>query len=60
MKHMITEECCGCMSCAPFCENRCISCVDGKYVINQELCDGCGTCLEYCPIDNAIVPVLSA
>jgi MinD superfamily P-loop ATPase len=55
MKYVITEECCGCGSCAPFCELEGIEYLDGEYEINQELCTGCGTCLEYCPIDGAIV-----
>jgi MinD superfamily P-loop ATPase len=31
--------------------------VDGKYFIQKELCDGCGICVEYCPIDDAIIAV---
>jgi len=55
MKYVITDDCCGCGSCAPFCEEGGIDCIDGLYAIDQELCTGCGTCLDYCPIDGAIV-----
>lgn len=53
--YQITDECCGCGSCAHFCEQEGICYLDGKYVIDTERCTGCGTCKEYCPIDDAIV-----
>ncbi len=57
MVYTITEKCCECGSCEPFCEQEGIEYIDGHYVIDQEHCTGCGTCLEYCPIDDAIVSV---
>jgi MinD superfamily P-loop ATPase len=57
MKYVITEECGGCGSCASFCEQEGIEYLGRKYVINQEICTGYGTCLEYCPIDGAITEV---
>ncbi|PKN93993.1 MAG: 4Fe-4S ferredoxin [Chloroflexi bacterium HGW-Chloroflexi-6] len=57
--YVITKKCCQCGSCAAFCENKAIEWLDREYAIDQELCDGCGTCLEYCPIDDAIVEKVS-
>ena len=57
MTYTITVKCIECGSCVPFCEQEGIDYVDGKYVIDQERCTGCGTCKEYCPIDDAIVVV---
>ncbi len=55
MAYIITEKCCMCGSCEPFCENGAISDSEDRYVIDQTKCDMCGTCMEYCPIDDAIV-----
>jgi electron transport complex protein RnfB len=55
--YVITDKCCACGSCAPFCEQNGIDFdYDAeRYRIDAARCTGCGTCLEYCPIDDAIV-----
>ena len=55
MTYIITKKCIECGSCESFCKNAAIDVVAGHYVIDQAKCDICGTCLEYCPIDDAIV-----
>jgi MinD superfamily P-loop ATPase len=55
MTYTITDECIVCGSCEPFCKNGAILYNDTKYVIDESKCDSCGTCLEYCPIDDAIL-----
>jgi MinD superfamily P-loop ATPase len=51
----VTDECIACGSCAPFCKNGAIEWGELHYSIDPEKCDMCGTCREYCPIDDAIV-----
>jgi MinD superfamily P-loop ATPase len=53
----ISEECIECGSCAPFCKNGAIEWVEIRYVIDPSKCDACGTCREYCPMDDAILEV---
>ena len=60
MTNTITDKCIECGSCAHFCEKGGIDYVDGRYVIDQEKCDGCDVCKEYCPIDGAIITVSEA
>jgi len=55
MVYIITDQCILCGSCEPFCKQGAITDGDTKYVIDPTHCDGCGTCREYCPIDDAIV-----
>jgi len=55
MTYRITDECIMCGSCEPFCKNGAIQEDDTKYIIDESKCDSCGTCLEYCPIDDAII-----
>ena len=57
MIYVITEKCIECGCCGLYCKQHGISFVDDSYIIHKELCDGCGTCVEYCPIDDAIVAV---
>jgi MinD superfamily P-loop ATPase len=54
MPYVITDKCIECASCEPFCKNKAISRDDGKYVIDRNKCEMCGTCSQYCPIDGAI------
>jgi len=57
--YTVTEECIMCGSCEPFCEKEAL--IEGytRYEIDQAICDGCGTCAEYCPV-YAIVPLEQA
>ena len=57
MTYMITEKCIMCGSCEPFCKNKAIYDGEDRYIIDQSKCDGCGTCIEYCPIDDAMVKI---
>lgn len=52
---IVQEICIQCGSCAPFCKQEAIDWINSQYVIDPERCEMCSTCLEYCPIDNAIV-----
>ena len=60
MPYVITLKCIECGSCESFCRNGAIDVVDGHYVIDPDKCDACGTCCEYCPIDDAIVETEAA
>jgi MinD superfamily P-loop ATPase len=55
MTYFITEKCVECGCCALFCKQHGILYDDGRYMVLKELCDGCGVCVEYCPIDDAII-----
>jgi NAD-dependent dihydropyrimidine dehydrogenase PreA subunit len=56
MTYIITDECIGCGVCEIYCKNEAITESEArKYVIDSARCDACGTCIEYCPIDGAIV-----
>lgn len=55
MTYFITSACIECGSCEEYCENGAVDVKDKKYVIDIEKCDCCGTCLEFCPIDGAII-----
>jgi len=46
---VITDECIEGGSCEAECPEEAISPGDGKYVINQELCAECLTCIDTCP-----------
>jgi indolepyruvate ferredoxin oxidoreductase, alpha subunit len=43
------DACTGCLACIHEAACPAIFVVDGKAVINQELCDGCGVCSQICP-----------
>jgi MinD superfamily P-loop ATPase len=60
MTYIITEKCIMCGSCEPFCKMGAIYDGDDRYVIDQSKCDNCGICVEYCPIDDAIVKAETA
>ena len=56
MAYIIVQAICiQCGSCAPFCKNEAIDWIDHQYHIHPERCEMCGTCLTYCPMDDAIV-----
>lgn len=49
------DECTNCAKCEKVCFYRAISEGDNTRVVDQSLCDGCGLCLQWCPIDAAIL-----
>ncbi|MCL5019600.1 MAG: FAD-dependent oxidoreductase [Patescibacteria group bacterium] len=42
----------GCLICRQLCSAFAIDVCDGKPVINGEECEGCGVCMQRCPIHN--------
>lgn len=48
------EVCIGCGSCekSGICYVDAIRIKDGRAIINQEYCKGCGRCIEVCPRDS--------
>jgi MinD superfamily P-loop ATPase len=56
MAYKITGSCIACGDCQPACGMEAIFLVEEDiYEIDQELCNDCATCVDYCPVD-AIVP----
>ncbi len=49
--YYVTEECQGCLAnpCTNVCPKKAISIVNGRSVINQDLCIKCGKCRDACP-----------
>lgn len=56
MAHLINEECIACGACEPECPEKAISEGDPIYVINPDLCNDCGSCVEVCPVECIIAP----
>lgn len=56
--HYISDVCVGCVArpCTTVCPKNAISVVNGRSVINKELCIDCGKCTTVCPY-NAVVVV---
>ncbi|MBN2056226.1 4Fe-4S binding protein [bacterium] len=54
MAHRITTDCISCGVCEQECPEDAISEVDGRYVIDPELCTDCGTCASICPVDACL------
>ena len=54
--YLVTDVCKGCVArpCESNCPTNAIQIINGKSLINQELCISCGKCKEVCPY-NAIV-----
>ena len=50
MTYTITDECIACGACEAECEQGAISEKNGAYVVNNTLCQGCGTCADVCPV----------
>ncbi len=47
----VNANCAGCGLCIDECNFSAISVIDGKAVINEELCINCGFCAAICPFD---------
>lgn len=47
----INANCAGCGLCIDECNFAAISLLNGKAVINEDLCVNCGLCAELCPLD---------
>lgn len=45
----IDEWCEGCGKCADFCQQKALSIIDGKAVVNRDKCVLCGYCSSQCP-----------
>lgn len=57
-KVIVTNQCQGCLShqCSEVCPKKAISIVNGRSVIDQDLCIKCGRCMDACPY-NAITKI---
>ncbi|NHK31582.1 MAG: 4Fe-4S ferredoxin [Asgard group archaeon] len=59
IKIIVNENCTGCKTCL---ENICfvnaISISENNAIINQDLCRGCGRCIEICPNDSIEIKIL--
>lgn len=55
-KYRVSDGCQGCIAhpCMEVCPKKCISFVNGKSFINQDLCIHCGRCKDNCPFDAII------
>lgn len=50
VKYVISDDCIGCHNCFYECPESAIHWGDDKYVIDQDKCVQCGTCVEICNI----------
>jgi Pyruvate/2-oxoacid:ferredoxin oxidoreductase delta subunit len=48
--YYIGHDCIGCQACRMFCPADAIDYGESRNEIDQEMCEGCGTCYEECPI----------
>jgi Pyruvate/2-oxoacid:ferredoxin oxidoreductase delta subunit len=48
--YYIGHDCIGCQACRMFCPAGAIDYGNSRNEIDQEKCQGCGTCYEECPI----------
>lgn len=56
MAHKITDECIACGTCEPECPEGAISEGEEIFIIDAELCNDCGSCLEVCPVECILAP----
>ena len=52
---IVQEKCTRCGRCAEVCPHGAIDFIDGRYVVNTVLCEGCVTCTLVCPVKGAII-----
>jgi len=50
MPHIIGSECNYCGACQGVCPRGAIYAGDDSYVIDNDICDDCGQCVEACPV----------
>lgn len=50
MINLLTEKCTGCKLCCKVCHERSISMLDGKPVMDLNVCSNCGQCVAACPV----------
>jgi ferredoxin len=55
MTYMISSDCGRCGVCEFMCPESAIREAPNQFVIRRRLCNGCGECVPYCPL-QAIVP----
>ena len=53
--YMITSDCTHCGVCEFLCPQGAIREAPNQFVVRRQICDGCGECVQYCPV-RAIVP----
>ncbi len=53
-KPRVLKRCKGCKKCTRFCAENALKVVDGKAILDKDLCVGCGKCISACPFDAII------
>lgn len=53
---IVSSGCTGCGACVNCCNTKAISIVEGKAVIDEELCEGCAMCIAVCPCGAMQIP----
>ena len=59
VKSICSLGCIGCSLCAKICPEEAIVMKDNLPIIDQEKCNACGDCIERCPTDSLIEPMIN-